>query len=239
MKFEAYIKKAILLTIVLGLLYAGITSVFGVQGATSVTSGASSKASFVNTSTATIGVEAGNVTELNITGTAVSTHWAGFYGEITGDITLSTSDGSVFYNWTGLGALSGEVFASTDNAVSWGGIGCASAGEVSAIELALGIAATDADSIGLTYSGNAHPDFTVGGASISGCNSTNAYTDTGLDPSAFHQILLTDGEGDAVYTTLINESTTGFNAAAHDFELLAGESDGAGATAMYFYLELG
>jgi hypothetical protein len=239
MKFEEYLKKIVLLMIVLGLLYAGITSVFGVQGANSVTSGESSRASFVNSSSASTQVQAGNVTELNISGTAVTEHWAGFYGEITGDMTLANSAGNVFYNWTGLGSISGEVFASTDNAVSWTGIGCASGGEISTIESALGISGTDPDRIELTYNSNAHPDFVVGGASISGCNSTNAYTDTGLDQSAFHQILLTDGEGDAVYTTLINESTTGFNSAAHDFELLAGESDSVGTTAMYFYLELG
>lgn len=238
MKFHIYPKKAFLLMIVLGLLYVGISSVFGVQGATTVTPGTTSRASFVNSSSATIPVEAGNVTELNITGNQVSTHWAGFYGEITGDITLSTSDGSVFYNWSGLGALSGEVFASTDNAVSWGGIGCAAAAEVATIESALGIAATDSDSLGLTYTSINHPDFTVGGAPLSGCNSTNAYVNTGLDPTAFYQILLTDAEGDAVYTTLINESLTGFNSAAHDFELLVGESDNVGSTAMYFYLEL-
>lgn len=239
MKFEEYIKKIVLLMIVLGLLYTGITSVFGVQGATTVTPGATSRASFVNSSTATTDVQAGNVTELNITGVSVTEHWAGFYGEITGDITLRTSDGSVFYNWTGLGTLSGEVFASTDNGVSWGGIGCADAGELSAIETTLGIVPTDGDRINATYTTTAHPDFTVGGASISACDSTNAYTDTGSDPSAFYQVLLTDAQGDAVYTTLINDSITGFNNAAHDFELLVGEPDSAGATAMYFYLELG
>jgi len=239
MKLEAYLKKVILLTIVLGLVYAGITSVFGVQGATTINAGTTSRASFVNSSLATIPVEAGNVTELNITGTSVTTHWAGFYGEITGDITLSTSDGSVFYNWSGLGALSGEVFASTDTGVSWTGLDCADGAEVATIEGLLGIDSTDADSIGATYNSISHPDFAVGGIPISGCNSTNAYTNTGLDPSAFYQIFLTDSEGDPVYTTLINESLTGFNAAAHDFQLLVGESDGVGSTPLYFYLELG
>lgn len=239
MKFEAYIKKAILLTIVLGLLYAGITSVFGVQGATSVTPGATSRASFVNSSSATTDVQAGNVTELNISGISVTEHWAGFYGEITGDITLRTSDGSVFYNWTGIGSVSGEVFASNDSAVSWSGIDCADTTDISTIEAALGIVPTDPDRINATYTTTAHPDFTVGGASISGCDSTNAYTDTGLDASSFYQVLLTDTDGDAVYTTLINESLTGFNSAAHDFELLVGESESEGTTPMYFYLELG
>ncbi len=238
MKFEAYLKKAILLVTVLGLLYTGITSVSGVQGATVISAGESSRANFVNTSTATIGVEAGNVTELNISGTAISEHWAGFFGDITGSVTLQTSDGSVFYNWSGLNALSGEVFASTSNAVSWNGIGCASAGEVTAIETALGIAATDADTIGLTYN-SLSPSFTVAGTALSNCNSTNTYVNNGVkDPSTFYQVLLTDTGGTAVYTTLINQSTQGFDGSNHDFQLLVGESDAAGVTPMYFYLEL-
>lgn len=238
MKNKEYLRKVALLMIVISLFYAGASSVFGVQGATSVSTGETSRANFSEASSASTDVQAGNVTELNISGKAITDHWAGFYGDISGSLTLETADGSVFYNWSGLNALSGEVFASNDSGVSWSGIGCADAGEVSAIETALGIAGTDADTVGKTYTSISHPDFTVGSAPISGCNSTNAYINTGLDASSFYQVLLTDTEGDAVYTTLINESTTGFNSAAHDFELLVGESDGAGTTPMYFYIEL-
>jgi hypothetical protein len=238
MKLEAYMKKIVLLMTVLGLLYTGITSVFGVQGATVISAGSSSRANFANTSTATIGVEAGNVTELNISGTSVSEHWAGFFGDITGSVTLQSSDGSVFYNWSGLNAISGEVFASTDNAVSWNGIGCADAGEITAIEAALGIGATDADTIALTYSSTS-PSFQVAGTAVNACDSTNTYVNNGVkDPTTFYQVLLTDTEGDAVYTTLINQSTQGFDGNNHDFQLLVGESDAAGVTPMYFYLEL-
>ena len=240
MKFELYVRKAILLMIVLGLLYNGVTSVFGVQGATSATPGTSSRANFSEASSASVAVQAGNVTELNISGSGVTDHWAGFYGEISGNITLGDTSGNVFYDWTGLNALSGEVFASNDSSVNWTGIGCASAAELTSIEASLGITATDADRINATYTSGAHPSFDVGTVTgITGCNSTNAYTNTGKDASTFYQILLTDTEGDPVYTTLINDSTTGFNSVAHDFQLLVGESDAVGTTNLYFYLELG
>jgi hypothetical protein len=240
MKIESHIRKAILLMIVLGLFYAGINSVFGVQGATSISAGTSSRANFSETSSASVAVQAGNVTELNITGASTSDHWAGFYGEISGNITLEDSSGNVFYDWTGLNALVGEVFASTDNEVSWSGIGCADGTEIANIETSLGILATDADRINMTYTTSAHPSFDVGTVSgITGCNSTNAYINTGKDASTFYQILLTDTEGDPVYTTLINDSTTGFNSVAHDFQLLVGEEDSAATTDLYFYLELG
>ena len=210
----------------------------GVQGATDINVGGSSRAPFTNSSSQSTPVQAGNVTELNISGSAITTHWAGFFGEISGTLTLENSAGDVFYNWSGLNSLSGEVFASTDNAVSWGGIGCASAGEITALETALSIAGTDADRVENTYTSNAHPDFEVGGASLSGCNSTNAYVSSALDPSSFYQVLLTDTEGDAIYTTLINESLTGFDSATHDFQLLVGENETAATTDLYFYIEL-
>jgi hypothetical protein len=144
----------------------------------------------------------------------------------------------VFYNWSGLNSLSGEVFASASGAVDWGTIACTDATAISDLETALGISATDADRIENTYTSNAHPAFAVGGTPLSGCNSTNAYVSSALDPSSFYQVLLADGSANVVYTTLINESLTGFDSAAHDFQLLVGESDAVGSTDLYFYIEL-
>ncbi len=235
-----YIKKAVLLMIVIGLLYTGISSVLGAQGATSISVGDTSRANLTNgTSSQSTDVQAGNVTELNISGDTITEHWAGFYGEVTGNMTLQDSSGNVFYDWTGIGAPAGEVFASNSSSLDWSGIGCASSAEISAIESSLGISGTDADNIASTYDSNAHPSFDVGSVTgISGCNSTNTYTNTGKDTSTFYQILLTDTAGSPVYTTLINDTTTGFDASTHDFQLLVGESDAAGASTVYFYIEL-
>ena len=57
--------------------------------------------------------------------------------------------------------------------------------------------------------------------------------------AAFFQILLQEGGGNIVYTTLINASTTGFNGAPWDFEMLDGEKGGdAAVTPYYFWVEL-
>ena len=239
-KISTYAKKAVLLMIVIGMLYIGITSVFGVQGATGIDVGASSQMNLTNwSSSATTAAEAGNVTQINLSGQSITTHWAGFFGDVSGNLTLGDSSGNVFYDWTGIGTPEGEVFASTDNSLNWSGIGCASAAEISTLDTALGIDGTDADSVNATYDSNSHPSLTIGAVSgISGCNSTNAYIDSGQDATSFYQILLTDTEGDEVYTTVINDSTTGFDGVSHDFQLLVGESDAGGTTAMYFYIEL-
>ncbi|MBN2052999.1 hypothetical protein JW756_05840 [Candidatus Woesearchaeota archaeon] len=233
-------KKAVLLVLIFGLLYAGTTSVFGVQGATSIAKGETSRASFSDDSTASTAVQSGNVTQLNISGYAITDHWAGFYGEVSGNITLGNSAGNMFYQWEGLNAIAGEVFASTSNSVDWTTIACIDATGIQTLETALGIVPTDADRINQTYTTSAHPAITVAGTAISGCNATNAYINTGKDATTFYQLLLADtaGAGTAVFATLINESTTGFDGVAHDFQLLVGESDAAGTTDLYFYIEL-
>jgi hypothetical protein len=226
------------LAIVLGLFYVGVSFVNAVQGATGLGTPTSSRASFTQTSTQTLDAQAGNVTQVDISGQSISTHWAGFFGNISGNITLKDSNGNTFYDWATLGTPRGEVFASIDDSVEWAGIGCATPAELSTIDTALGVGVGDGDSINLTYTTNSHPALTVGGVAVAGCNATNAYTDAGLDATAYYQILLTDTSGDAVYTTVINDSTTSFTGSSADFELLVGESDGAGTTAIYFYIEL-
>lgn len=237
-KIVYYMERVFLILTVFGLFYIGMTPVMGVEGATDINAGTGSRATFSNASTQSTPVQAGNVTQLNISGSAITTHWAGFFGEISGTLTLEDAAGDVFYNWSGLNALSGEVFASASGAVDWGTIDCTDEAGIATLEGALGISATDADRIENTYTSNAHPDFEVGGTPLSGCNSTNAYVSGALDPSSFYQVLLADGSSNFVYTTLINESLTGFDSAAHDFQLLVGENEGAAPTDLYFYIEL-
>jgi hypothetical protein len=198
----------------------------------------SSRSVFTNTSTAVYNVFAGNTSQLNVAGDTISTHWAGFYGNISGNVTLQDSAGHVFYDWGQLGVPAGEVFASNTSAVNWTGIGCANAAEITNIETSLGIAAADGDTLAKTYINTNHPAFQVGGYSLSGCNSTNAFANAGRNAQLYYQVLLTDTGGNPVYTTMINTSATSFTGSNFDFELLVGESDAAGTTPMYFYIEL-
>jgi hypothetical protein len=220
------------------LLLAETSYVFAIQGVTRSTLVNSSRAIFSNTSSAVVQAQAGNVTQLNIAGDSISTHWAGFYGNISGNVTLQDSAGHVFYDWAQIGLPSGEVFASNTSSVNWSGISCANSTKVANIETSLGIVAADGDSVVKTYTGNTHPAFQVGGYSLSGCNATNAFGAAGRNSQLYYQVLLTDTTGNPVYTTLINSSATSFTGSNFDFELLVGESDAAGTTPMYFYIEL-
>jgi hypothetical protein len=197
-----------------------------------------------DTSTPTaVDAQAGNVTELAITGLSVTKYWQGFYGNITGSIILADSSGNNFYDWN-VSTPTGQVYASRNNSVSWTTVGCALPADITAEETFLGHNDTAPDSVTNTFASSVHPSFLVGTTTIADdtCPSTQAYDSTGGQNSAFYQILLNAG-GDLIYTTVIEDTTpSGFNSQPWHFQLLVGEPGfGAAAettTPYYFYLEL-
>jgi hypothetical protein len=187
-----------------------------------------------------VNAQAGNVTQLTITGTAVTTSWQGFYGNITGKIVLADAAGNNFYDWN-LSSPSGEVYASRSNAVTWTSINCSTTANVTVEEAALGQAAADPDSITNTFTATNHPWFLVGDVNATTCKATKAYDSTSAQGTGFWQVLLND-ETNTVYTTILDDAPAdGFNNQPWDFELLVGENGKPGqeaATPYYFYVEL-
>jgi hypothetical protein len=231
-------KTVFSLTLVVGLFFSSVGLVFGVQ-APGLTTGASGRynVSFAGSGTS-LGAQAGNVTEINLAGTQVTTHWAGFYGNITGNITLQDANGNLFYDWSGMGVPSGEVYASNTSTVSWSTIACANAANMTSTNTFLGMTGSNSDSVFNTYDAQSHGGFSVAGVSISAdsCNSTNAYTNTGVNASYFQQVLLSDNRNIPVFATIINASATSFRSTAVDFQLLTGVP---GTGTLYFFIELG
>lgn len=234
----AFWKTIFSLTLIAGLMFSGVSLVFGVEAPGLNLIGSSRYNTSFTGSGTSLEAQAGNVTELNIQGTQVTTHWAGFYGNITGNITLEDATGNVFYDWAGLGVASGEVYASNTSTVQWTTIACANAANMSAANTFLGMTGSNSDSVFNTYDTQSHQSFTVAGTTITAntCNSTNAYTNTGLDAGLFKQIILSDINAVPVFTTLINASATSFRNTPVDFQLLAGVP---GSGTLYFFIELG
>lgn len=195
-------------------------------------------------SSAFINAMAGNVTQIEINGTAITTSWQGFYGNVTGSMILADAQGNNFYNWN-LTSPSGEIYASRSNAVTWATIGCLelvnSTVNVTAEETALGQSATDPDSVRNTFAVTTHPSFDIGGVTVDDCQSTQAYNSDGEAGTGFWQVLLTD-TANTVYSTILDATPeTGFNNLSWDFQLLVGENGkpgNEGVTPYYFYVEL-
>ena len=97
------------------------------------------------------------------------------------------------------------------------------------------------DSIVNTFNEKSHLPFYAGLTEVTAnsCNSTNLYVNS-AESSDFEQVLLYDGSN-VIYTSLLEDSVTGFDGTQYDFQMILPEMGSTGwssATAYYFYIEL-
>jgi len=111
----------IVLTLVSILLFANFASAQAVTGGTTVAGGTQS---WSGTSSTSVNILGGNITEVNVSGYSQTGRWAGFWGEVSGGLKLSDSTNS-FYEWT-VSDVTGAVVYAADAAVSnWGSVAAA------------------------------------------------------------------------------------------------------------------
>ncbi|MBU1199330.1 MAG: hypothetical protein KKF46_03425 [Nanoarchaeota archaeon] len=200
-------------------------------------------------------VTAGNVSQINFTALSVTKAWAGYYGEITGRIVLENIERYVFYNWTST-EPKGEIYAATDNSITWASIKCFNETDTGAINLSsqeakYGIDSIDVDGIDETFNLTDHIAFQVGTnpIGVDSCPSTYVYGAAGYQTTHFSNVLLTDA-ATLVFTTIIendeidnNTDVVGFDGVTHDFQLLLAEDGHDGGpedvtTTYYFWAEI-
>ena len=207
--------------------------------------------------------EAGNVTELNITGISPTQTWQGYYGEVTGTITLDDANNNTMYDW-GLAEPQGEIYASNGSIVTWANIQCLNysgdgAAEInlSIVEGMFGLASDDVDGVNETFDvsgllsddATQHPIVYVGTYTIGAgtCPATDTYESDAQGSTDFIEVLLTDTDS-IIFTSIIENDVvgndteiTGFDSLTHDFQLLVGEDGHDGddtTTPYYFFVEL-
>jgi hypothetical protein len=227
-----------------------------------------SETKVLNTDPIAVAAEAGNITPMIITGNRVTEAWAGYYGNLSGQIVLDDANNFTIYDWN-FQSPSGEVYASNGSNVNWGSIYCmnvsgtrpvdgngsgGSQGIIyaingSQIELNFGINLTDADGLNETFNGTYTDStgFQVGTVTINfedGCSMANPYENQTYAYSGWQELLLTDNES-IVFTSLIRNDANSYQpSSAHttDFQMLVLENGHGGesstSTDYYFYVEL-
>jgi hypothetical protein len=210
--------------------------------------------------------EAGNVTELTLDAIATTKSWQGYYGNITGIITLEDAYGYVFYNWTAA-EPKGEVYASFNESVNWSNIKCfdwqigttTQNFDMHDAEDWFGIPNDASDGLNDTYTETDSLDneLFVGSRNITqvsaddtaSCHSTNTFIlGTQSDETDFENLLLTDNDV-LVFATIIENNVfdteddiLGFDGRPHDFQLLVAENGHNGfeddSTTYYFWAEI-
>ena len=128
---------------------------------------------------------AGNVTELNIYGYSVTRAWQGYFGNVTGVITLSDSASNVMYNWS-VTSPRGQVYASTNGSgITWTQLQCFN-------YTALGSFASDAAQAGNT--------------SLNGMNLTQLQAMFNINSSGFNGSIKSSRDEDSVDRTFTYRS---------------------------------
>jgi hypothetical protein len=212
---------------ILAIIVAPVSAIPGSTTATEVTSTNPDP-----TASGAVVTEGNEITEVNLTVDSYTERWAGFYGNVSGSISLS--DGSHdLYNWTWAAASGGEVIASTANTgIDWA-------------NLANG-AVTDVDSVWGFSSGsdravdtfNDQDTFTIGEQTMTNAPAVITGDDTKSD---YLTAITNDGANSAkndfqFVVGIINDGTT-FNGETHDFEMMVPTDETVGET-YYFYVEL-
>ena len=200
--------------------------------------------------------QAGNVTLLTINSTRITSRWQGYYGNITGTITLDDAFNNTIYNWLLVSPV-GEIYASNGSAsgaVTWSNIFCfnytnnLSEGQNrvqrfngTALESMIGASDGDRDNVNATFNATFTGSFQVGGTTISstsGCRQATLFVSDNYQTSRFVEVLLSDNDS-IVFTSLLEQDQTGFQGSPLDFEMIVGENgDLTAATNYYFFVEL-
>lgn len=235
-------KKTIVLLMVLSAFSCISFALADPSAPTNIDIGSSSSRDLSGLADQSVSAQAGNVTQINITALAITQSWQGYYGNVSGTMTLDDGDNNTFYNWT-IASAAGEVYATRTSAVDFSTINCSNSTHIAAEETSLGQSATDTDAVSNTFDATLHPSFDVGSVAFTAnaCPSTNAFGPSGAQTNDYFQVLMQDGSANTVYSTLLNGTQSGFNGQSWDFQLLVGE-DGHGNTATttyFFFVELG
>ena len=247
---------------IFGLLTAIVLADSGYPaGVRSLSHGASSGFNESRYDPANTTAEAGNITELNLTAISATKTWQGYYGEVTGVITLEDADGYVFYNWTA-NEPDGEVYASVNSSVYWANITCfqwnatgtAQSINIWAVEDWYGIEDFDGDGINETYTSSLDDDWFIGTRNMTEvspsntCHATNVFrTIAGVNQPVdgdFENVILTDNDALVFGARIENDEAdnrtdiTGYDGQTHDFQLLVAENGQEGyedTTTTYFF----
>lgn len=220
-------------------------------GAETVTVIQTETANLSNYPAATIDAEAGNLTELTITGISQTKTWQGYYGNVSGTIVLEDSQGYRFYDWTAA-EPQGEIYASTNDTITWGDVECApldTDAYMAPWNTVFGITDTDYDAINVTYNESDHPTFYTGTVELTTCPTTYTYVNNATQSTLFPIVALTtDTQGTLIFTAILENRTngersgiTGYDGGDYDFQLLVAEDGSAGndaTTPYYFWVEL-
>jgi len=216
----------------LALLFAASLA-FAIQPAETWTLGTTGK--YTQLTTASQQTEGGNVTYGNLTGNVSTEKWAGFWGNVSGNIVLAPgANQPMFYTWAWTSADGGEVCAVAAPSFTWASVQAVGAATIDAI---WGFDVLNTDSASNTLA-DASCNVIVAGIAVP--PSTGVTTNGGT----FETCAVADAgapvwKDDIAFCVNITQGGTLFNSLTGDYQLLTAANETAGQYETYnFWLEL-
>lgn len=193
------------------------------------------------------GDDGGYITTINLNVLQQNLKWKAYVGNVSGRFVLEDADGYSIYEWDMGLSTQGKVFIARNQTVDWTTISCSNRSNIYNEESSLNILTADSDSINSTFGASVHQQFKVGPNIIvnSTCPSIATYINstnqTLTESSDFQEVILSDGNGNIVYTTVLEQDQMGYrNDTTYDFQAIVADDETAlTITNYYFYVELG
>ena len=190
----------------------------------------------------------GTITTMLLTANQQNSHWKGYVGNVTGLYVLDNALNFTLYSWD-LAAITGQVYATRYNNVSWSNITCAYNETVDAESLFHNMTGStdEVDDINSTFNWSIHKAFNIANITIDAdtCNFTTVTyaNDTRQVPTAgapYQEVMLMDSLWNyTIFMTDIGDDVQGYDNETNDFQIIVPESDvKASPTTYYFYVEL-
>ncbi len=179
--------------------------------------------------------EGGNVTGGDLYSNVSTEKWAGYYGNVTGEIVLAeTTYTNLFYNWAWTPADGGKVCAIAGTGFNWAGLATLSNATIDSV---WGFTVGDTDSGTNTFADG------VCTMTIAGVTPAATTAVTTLGGSGFETCAFDDGGGtlpaDVAFCVDIQDNQTLFNSGTGDFQLLVATNETTSQyETYYFWLEL-
>ncbi len=203
---------------------------------------------------------AGNITQLTLTAISQTRAWQGYWGNVSGTITLDDASNYTFYNWSAAEPR-GYIYATLVSAgvPSWLNVQCFDkANNASLFDQYYGINPDDYDNVTNTYNTTldalpAPQTVYIVNNSFTTCPATTIWQSDAYQPGNFVNYLMYDssaaqGNQSWVFGTVIENKNIGnktdipcYNGQLCDFQLLVGENGhgtNTGVTPYYVWVDL-
>ncbi|MGM5480090.1 MAG: hypothetical protein ACQESC_01385 [Nanobdellota archaeon] len=197
---------------------------FAAPGGASTTVGASEQAS--GTSSTAVDTEGGNVTSVDVSGTSVTGKWAGFFGNISGNIMLGDSSNNEFFEWTVSNVTGAVVYAANTSVTDWGLTAAAEADMPSYVQ------GSGTDNFTNTFT--ATEAFNSNSVSVASAPVATTWNSTGVGNLKTYA-LKSGADSASVFAGMAVDDTDGFNGNSVDYQIVVPSES---TTTYSFYLEL-